>query len=160
MSNESLMREYETIYVLKPELDDKSATEFMLKMKDLVSSKGGKNIQVTCMGRRKLAWMRDKHTKGTFVNHKYLGVPGLTKELERLLGIDESVMLRQTILLEKDVVAADKPEMPDILEIKVIRDRREQASMYDENSEMEARYGRGSYERPSVPASANNEAGA
>ena len=125
-----MMREYETIYVLKPELDDKSAKAFMLKMKEVVADKGGKNVQVTCMGRRKLAWLRDKHQRGIFVNHTYLGMPGLSKEIERLLGIDDSVMLRQTMLLAKNVDETSKPELEDVLTIEVVRDRREQTQSY------------------------------
>lgn len=143
-----MMREYETIYVLKPEMDDKSAKEFMLEMKELITEKGGQNVQVTCMGRRKLAWMRDKIQRGIYVKHTYLGMPGLSKEFERLLGINESVMLRQTVLLARDVDPSQKPEVADSLEIVVVRDKREQQQSYFDDDDSDSRRFRGP--RPSA----------
>ena len=120
------MREYETIYVLKPELDDKSAKDFMLRMKDLVTKQGGKNIKVDCLGRRKLTFERLGHNRGLYVHHTYLGQPLLVQEYERTLGIDESVILRQSMLLGKDVDPAAKQELADQLEAPVVKERRDQ----------------------------------
>lgn len=119
------MREYETIYVLNPETTDSSAKEFMLKMKDLVVREGGQNIKVDCWGRRKLAWERGKHQRGLFVHHLYLGKPGLVAEYERTLAIDESVMLRHSVLVNAEVDVAARPEQADQLEAPVVRERRD-----------------------------------
>jgi small subunit ribosomal protein S6 len=119
------MREYETIYVLNPETTDSSAKDFMLKMKDLVVREGGQNIKVDCWGRRRLAWERGKHQRGLFVHHLYLGNPGLVREYERTLAIEESVILRQSVLVNPEVDVASRPELPDQLEAPVIRERRD-----------------------------------
>ncbi|MES2504848.1 MAG: 30S ribosomal protein S6 [Myxococcota bacterium] len=119
------MREYESIYVLNPEMTDSAAKDFMLKMKDLVTREGGKNIKVDCWGRRKLAWERGKHQRGIYVHHNYLGLPGLVTEFERTLAIEEAVILRQSILLAKDVDASTREEQADQLEVPVVRERKE-----------------------------------
>ena len=95
------MRKYETIYVLKSTLDDKTAIDFMLKTKKLIESLGGKNIKVDCWGRKQLAWECRKHQRGIYVHHTYLAPNNLVHELERLLKIDESILLRQSKMLNK-----------------------------------------------------------
>lgn len=119
------MREYESIYVLNPETTDAGVKEFMIKMKDLVTREGGKNIKADCWGRRKLAWERGKHQRGVYVHHHYLGNPGLVAEYERSLAIDESVILRQSVLLGKDVEPASREEQVDQFEVIVVRERKE-----------------------------------
>ncbi|MBL4817855.1 MAG: 30S ribosomal protein S6 [Deltaproteobacteria bacterium] len=126
------MREYESIYVLNPEVTDAKARDFMIKMKDLVNREGGKSIKVDCWGRRKLAWERNKYQRGIYVNHRYLGNPGLVAEYQRTLDIDESVLLRQSVLLKKDVDASSQEEQADQLEIPVVRERRESQRFHQE----------------------------
>jgi small subunit ribosomal protein S6 len=120
------MREYETIYILKTEIEDEKAVEFLQKMKGLVEKNGGKNIKVTNMGRKKLAWERDRHQKGMFVHHQYLGKSGLVQEYERTLGIDENVLLRQTVLVSKAVEAESRPPEEDVLQPPAVKERREE----------------------------------
>ena len=108
--------EYETIYVINPQLDDKKAQDFMLKIKDLVVSEGGTNIKVACMGRRRLAWERIKQTRGIFVNHNYLGPSGIVKKVERVLGLDENIIQRQSLAIAKAVDKAGYEEQEDELD--------------------------------------------
>lgn len=119
------MREYESIYVLNPETTDSAVKDFMIKMKDLITREGGKNIKVDCWGRRKLAWERGKHQRGVYVHHHYLGKPGLVAEFERSLAIDENVILRQSVLLGKNVDPTTRDEQADQFEVIVVRERKE-----------------------------------
>lgn len=119
------LREYETIYVLKPELDEETAQSVMMAMKELVNTNGGKSIKVTNWGRRKLAWERAKHQRGVYVHHNYLGGTDLVAEYERKLGIDEKVLLRQTILVNRSVDADSREEQADELTAPVQERRRD-----------------------------------
>jgi small subunit ribosomal protein S6 len=126
------VREYETIYVLNPELSDSAAKDFMLKMKDLIQREGGKNIKVQCWGRRKLAFERENQQRGIYVHHMYLGLPGLVKEFERNLGNEESVMLRQSVLVNPSVDPATRPEEADQFDAPVIREQRREYGRRDD----------------------------
>jgi len=97
------MREYETIYVMRPELDDKAAKDFMLDKKELIEKLGGKNLKVTALGRRKLAWECQKETRGIYVHHHFLGMPGIVKDFERALSIDDNILIRHSVLLKDNV---------------------------------------------------------
>src|SRR5690606_36416437 len=119
------MREYETIYVLKSDIEDEAEIEMLQKMTLLIGKNCGKNIKVTNQGRRKLAWERDRHQKGMFVHHQYLGKPGIVAEFERMLGIDENVLLRQSIVIDKAVDADTRTPEEDILAPPAVKERRE-----------------------------------
>jgi len=119
------MREYETIYVMRPELDDKAAKDLMLQKKDLVERLGGKNLKVTAMGRRKLAWECQKETRGIYVHHHYLGKPGIVKEFDRALSIDDNILIRQSVVLNKFVDPDAAKVEEDQLVPPVFKEKRE-----------------------------------
>jgi small subunit ribosomal protein S6 len=119
------MREYETIYILKPDVEDAAAIAFITKMKGLVEREGGKHLKITNMGRRKLAWERNKQQKGMYVHHRYLGKPGIVAEYERNLGIEESVMLRQTVVLKQSIDPNTLTAEEDILNPPIVKEREE-----------------------------------
>ena len=117
MSDQSIdngvMRQYETLYVLRPELDEETSCGLMRTMKEWVEQQGGKNIQVLCWGRKKLAWPRKDLRKGLFVKHSYVGKPGVVKSYERQLDVDDRVLLRQTLVLKHRVDVTQVQVLPD-----------------------------------------------
>jgi small subunit ribosomal protein S6 len=119
------MREYETIYVMRPELDDKAAKDLMLANKDLIERLGGKTLKVTAMGRRKLAWETQKETRGIYIHHLYLGKPGIVKEFDRALSIDDKILTRQSVVLKHDIDPALAKVEEDELVPPVFKERRE-----------------------------------
>lgn len=121
----SHLREYETIYILRTDVADEAAVAFINKMKAVVEKEGGKHLKITNMGRRKLAWERNKQQKGMFVHHRYLGKPGIVAEYERTLGIEETVMLRQTVVLNKLANPADFTAEEDIVNPPIVKERDE-----------------------------------
>lgn len=126
-------REYEVIYVLKPELDDKAAKDFMIKMKDFVEKDKelGRNVKVECQGRKKLAWVHSKkYQRGIYVQHRYLGRPSFVAQVERSLDLDESVLLRHSSVLKRAAEPSSYGVEEDFLEVPVVKDRRESSSYY------------------------------
>lgn len=139
------MREYETIYVMRPELDDKAAKDVMLAKKDLVERLGGKNLKVTAMGRRKLAWECQKETRGIYVHHHFLGKPGIIKEYDRAMSIDDNILLRHSVVLNKSVdpdlakVEEDSLTPPVFKEKREFSDRRGRFSDRGDNGDYDRR---------------------
>jgi small subunit ribosomal protein S6 len=125
MTSAAHMREYETIYVIKQDVEDTKAIEFIQKMKALVEREGGKHLKITNMGRRKLAWERAKQQRGMFVHHRYLGASTIVAEYERTLAIEETILLRQTIVLNKDVDPAARMAEEDIVQPPIVKERDE-----------------------------------
>ena len=119
------MREYETIYVIKPDVEDNTAIAFINKMKGLVEREGGKHLKITNWGRRKLAWERKKQQKGMFVHHRYLGKPGIVAEYERNLAIEETILLRQTVLIDPSVDPEARQPEEDIVQPPIVKEKDE-----------------------------------
>lgn len=129
------MHEYETIYVLDYTLTDSNAKAIVLKMKELVFREHGKNIRVESWGRRKLAWVRKNHTSGIYIYHHYLGRPGFVTEFERNLAIEPAVILRQTLLINKNVNPSVRDEQADSFEFNPVRERKQNYRLNSETDQ-------------------------
>jgi small subunit ribosomal protein S6 len=99
----NLVREYETIYLLKAETPDDQVDEIKERLRGVVSREGGKVIRFTNQGKRKTAFPVAKNNKALFMHCLYLGRPGLVAEFERNLKMLDVVTKFQTVKLADDV---------------------------------------------------------
>jgi len=96
-------REYETIYVLRSDVDGESAEKVQARVAEAVEREHGRLVKVEAWGRRKLAYPVGKQRKGVYVYVKYVGGGGLVAEVERNLKLQETVMKFMTVLTNEDV---------------------------------------------------------
>jgi small subunit ribosomal protein S6 len=96
-------KEYETIYILRSDVDADTAEKVQHRVSEVVERELGKLVKVEAWGRRKLAYPVAKQKKGVYVYVKYVGKGGLVQELERNLKLQDSVIKFQTVLLDGDV---------------------------------------------------------
>lgn len=108
-------KEYETIYVLRPDIDPDTADKVQARVSEVVAREHGKLVKVEAWGRRRLAYPVAKHRKGVYVYVRYVGLGGLVGELERNLKLQDSVLKYQTVLTQEMVdpeqVAVDPEEV-------------------------------------------------
>ncbi len=100
---QKLVREYETIYLLKAETPDDQVEEIKERLRGVVSREGGKVIRFTNQGKRKTAFPVAKNAKALYIHCLYLGKPGLVLELERNLKMIDSVTKFQSVKLADGV---------------------------------------------------------
>ena len=98
-----IVREYETIYLLKAETPDDQVEEIKERLRGVVSREGGKVIRFTNQGKRKTAFPVSKNQKALYMHCLYIGRPGLVQELERNLKMIDSVTKFQSVRLAVDV---------------------------------------------------------
>jgi small subunit ribosomal protein S6 len=91
-------REYETIYVLRPDATKETTEGLVARLKDVVSTVGSMR-RIENWGRRRLAYDVAKHKRGVYVYIKYTGVGDIVSEVERTLRLQESVLKFQTVKL-------------------------------------------------------------
>ncbi len=105
-------REYETVTVLKPDIDDARIVEVAERLREIVSEQGGKSIKFSNWGKKKLTFEVDKIQKGIFIHHLYVAPPKAIKEYERSLKFLDDALLYQTIRLQdvKDLDAQQSEE--------------------------------------------------
>ncbi len=99
-------REYETIYILKPDIDAESAERVGSRLAEVVGRESGQLTKVETWGRRKLAYTIAKHRRGVYVYLKYLGSGRVVSEVERNLRLFDGVLKYQTVLVRSDVEVA------------------------------------------------------
>ena len=90
-------KEYETIYILRSDVDADTADKVQGRVAEVVGRDNGKLVKVESWGRRKLAYPVGKQKKGVYVYVKYVGRGGLVQELERNLKLQDTVLKFQTV---------------------------------------------------------------
>ncbi len=84
------MREYETVFLVKPDLTDDNVEKLKERVRTIVNRDGGKFLQFTNWGKKKVMYPVAKQPRAIFLHAHYLGKSALVAELERnLRNIDE-----------------------------------------------------------------------
>jgi small subunit ribosomal protein S6 len=96
-------KEYETIYILRSDVDADTAEKVQARVAEVVDREAGRLVKVEAWGRRKLAYPVAKQKKGVYVYVKYVGKGGLVSEVERNLKLSDAVIKFQTVLLDEHV---------------------------------------------------------
>ncbi|MCL6592452.1 MAG: 30S ribosomal protein S6 [Alicyclobacillus sp.] len=91
------MRQYETMYLLKPDLEPEKTAEVVAKYQSVVTEKGGTIDQLQELGKRRLAYEIKNYREGYYVLMQYTSGTDFTRELERMLRIDDSVLRYLTV---------------------------------------------------------------
>ena len=97
-------REYETIWVLRPDVDPDGADKVATRVADVVARENGKLVKVETWGRRRLAYDVAKHKRGVYFYVKYVGFGATVNEIERNLRMIDTVLKFQTVQTRDDVV--------------------------------------------------------
>jgi len=109
-------REYETIYILRPDASNELAERIVERVKDVIARLDGKLTKLDNWGKRRLAYPIQKSNRGFFVYFKYVGYNDVVAELERNLRLFDEVVRFQTVLLAEDIDLASVEVDPDELQ--------------------------------------------
>ena len=96
-------KEYETIYILRSDVDTETAERVQGRVADAVERERGKLVRVEAWGRRKLAYPVRKQRRGVYVYLKYVGSGGLVAEVERNLKLQDAVVKFMTVQTSDEV---------------------------------------------------------
>lgn len=95
------MRAYETIFVLRPTLDEEAINANVEKFKGIIEKNGGEIVEVDTWGRRKLAYPINKLNEGFYTLINFKSESELPKELVRNFRISDSVIRHIIVKDEK-----------------------------------------------------------
>ncbi|MBM9432161.1 30S ribosomal protein S6 [Flaviflexus equikiangi] len=93
-------RQYELMIILDPEVDERNLGPSLEKMLKVVVDDGGSIDNVDTWGKRRLAYEIQKKTEGVYVVVDLKATSATAQELDRQLGLNESIM--RTKLLRKN----------------------------------------------------------
>jgi small subunit ribosomal protein S6 len=86
------MRKYELMCIIQPDLDETAFNGVLDKVKGWISESGGTIDKAEVWGRRKLAYLIEKHREGQYVLLNVTMEPKATFELERNLRYQEPII--------------------------------------------------------------------
>jgi small subunit ribosomal protein S6 len=102
-------REYETIYILRPNTPNEGVAEVNTRIKGVIESMGGKIIKVDNWGKRRLAYEVAKERKGIYLYWLYLAQPGVVEETERNLRMLDAVIRYLTVKVDENIDVSARP---------------------------------------------------
>ena len=95
------MRNYEMMYVIKPDLDEEKTTAVVEKFSALITNNGGEISSVDKWGKRRLAYEIQDYREGIYILVNFKGEAGTAHELDRVMKITDEI-LRFMILSKED----------------------------------------------------------
>jgi small subunit ribosomal protein S6 len=100
------MRHYELMVILDPGLDERTVQPSLETFLNVVRTDGGSVEKLEVWGKRRLAYEIEKNTDGIYAVVEIACEPGTVAELDRQLGLNESVLRTKVLRLERKRSAA------------------------------------------------------
>ena len=97
-------RLYDLVFIVRPATPEEEIKKVIGTLEHAVAEKGGKIEKTEHWGTRKLAYKVAKHREGIYLYQQVRTTHGeLVHELERRLGVQDSVIKYQTVRLDEDL---------------------------------------------------------
>ena len=91
---------YETMYILRPDIAEEEIETHANKYRDLVVESGGEVIDSQLRGKRRLAYLIGKHREGVYIQLNYSGDGKQVGPLEKAMRLSEDVIRYLTVKYE------------------------------------------------------------
>jgi small subunit ribosomal protein S6 len=101
-------RQYELIYVLKPDAPEDEINNLHTQVADIVGRLGGTIDKTDQWGRRKLAYEIGHQKEGFYVLELITGSGELMKELDRRLRVTEGLLRHLIVRVDESTIKADR----------------------------------------------------
>jgi small subunit ribosomal protein S6 len=101
------MRHYELMVILDPSLDERTVTPSLETFLNVVKNDKGTIEKIEVWGKRRLAYEIAKNAEGIYAVLKVTCEPATVAELDRQLGLNESVL--RTKVLRREPKRAPAP---------------------------------------------------
>jgi len=100
------MRAYELMVIIDPEVDERTVESSLDKFLNVVRSEGGSVDKVDIWGRRRLAYDIKKKSEGIYAVVNFTATPATAAELDRQLGLNETILRTKIIRPEEQKVSS------------------------------------------------------
>lgn len=102
------IRQYETTYIVTPDLSSEEYTAIVEKFNGLMKNNGCEMVNQEVWGFKKLAYPINRKNSGYYVYTEFSAPGEFLEKLEREYLYDERVMRHLTVKLDKHAVAFNK----------------------------------------------------
>lgn len=94
------MRDYEMMIIIDPTVDERNLGAYVDKLLQVVPNEGGSVEKVDLWGKRRLAYDIKKRSEGIYVVVNMKTTPATAQELDRQLGLNESILRTKLLRAE------------------------------------------------------------
>jgi small subunit ribosomal protein S6 len=101
------MRAYELMVIIDPEVEERTVESSLDKFLNVVRNDGGTIDKVDIWGRRRLAYEIQKKSEGIYAVVNFTATPATAAELDRQLGLNETILRTKIIRPEEQKVTAE-----------------------------------------------------
>jgi small subunit ribosomal protein S6 len=91
------MREFETTFIVQPEISDEACAELCTRLDGILEKHGARRVMLDDWGKRKLAYEIQRFQKGHYFVLYYLDEGKAVPDVERMLRLEESVLRFLTV---------------------------------------------------------------
>ncbi|MCT2088474.1 MULTISPECIES: 30S ribosomal protein S6 [Micrococcus] len=104
------MRAYELMVLIDPDVDERTVEPTVKKYLEVVTKDGGSVENVDIWGRRRLAYEIQKKAEAIYVVVNFTSTPETSKELDRQLSLNETILRTKIIRPEEQKISAAAAE--------------------------------------------------
>jgi small subunit ribosomal protein S6 len=98
-----LLNEYETTYIIRPDLTDDVLATLNQKYESLITNNNGTMLVSEDWGKRKLCYLLKKHNRGHYIYLNYVAPAAMITELERNMNNEDSLLRYLTVQIASSV---------------------------------------------------------
>lgn len=108
------LREYETIFLVKPDLTDDAVDRVKDRVRGIVNREGGKLLRFTVWGKKKTLYPIAKQPRAIYVHTSFLGNSKLVAEIERNLRNYDEVSRYLSVKIADEIDPESRPVLEDV----------------------------------------------
>lgn len=98
------MKKYEVMYIINASVEEEKRAELIASLSKIITDNGGKITKTDEWGMRDFAYRIDDMTKGYYVVVAFEADNACVKELDRLMGINQSIV---RFMITRDEASAE-----------------------------------------------------
>jgi small subunit ribosomal protein S6 len=99
------MPQYETMYILRPDLGDEQTDQAIAKYQTILQEQGAQELDTQHRGKRRLAYEIQRHREGIYVQMNYSAPGNAIAVMERAMRLSDEVIRYMTIKPEAEAEA-------------------------------------------------------
>ena len=99
------MPQYETMYILRPDLGDEQTDQAIAKYQTILQEQGAQELDTQHRGKRRLAYEIQRHREGIYIQMNYSAPGTAVAVMERSMRLSDEVIRFMTI--KPEAVAAE-----------------------------------------------------
>ncbi len=85
-------RKYETMFIIKPDLEQEKTAQLIERFKGIIEGNGGEILEIDEWGKKRLSYEIKKTKEGYYVVIKFSAKSSVAEELDRVFKITDDIM--------------------------------------------------------------------